>query len=50
MPERPDQADPIKLLEDQEDARLAAEALEAHRPSGEASIPLAVLMEEIEGG
>jgi RHH-type rel operon transcriptional repressor/antitoxin RelB len=34
-------------LEDLEDAYLGAAALEAHRRSGEAAIPLAELMEEL---
>jgi RHH-type rel operon transcriptional repressor/antitoxin RelB len=34
-------------LEDLEDAYLGAAALEAHRRSGEATIPLAELMEDL---
>lgn len=34
-------------LEDLEDAYLGAAALEAHRRSGEAAIPLAELMEDL---
>jgi RHH-type rel operon transcriptional repressor/antitoxin RelB len=34
-------------LEDLEDAYLGATALEAHRRSGDAAIPLAELMEEL---
>ena len=34
-------------LDDLEDAYLGASALEAHRRSGEAAIPLAVLMEDL---
>lgn len=34
-------------LEDLEDAYLGAAALEAHRRSGDAAIPLAALMEEL---
>jgi RHH-type rel operon transcriptional repressor/antitoxin RelB len=35
-------------LDDMEDAYLGAAALEAHRRSGEASIPLAALMEDLD--
>jgi RHH-type rel operon transcriptional repressor/antitoxin RelB len=34
-------------LDDLEDAYLGAAALEAHRRSGEAAIPLAVLMQDL---